>query len=419
MIKIIIRDKRKIPPFNELARDLRVLNKPLWLHQKDILETCMGSNSTSEVEVDSLEQVPTDGHEEMLVYRDNLFFDQAFIDTFLSKARSQGKACRVAFALDDKVITTHALPLQSGIRREGDLYLAHMWYYPHGREEITRPLVIDSGAYEFGSYHVPTHMSSEKGDLVYQIPLRAFLSIENWVHIFVANCLFGVLAEGARMERSLGNLDVMLRIFWHALVERKQILSCSKLVKIGRNCQIDPTAVIQGPTIIGDNVYVGAGCVISNCIIGNNVSILQGNQLLISVVGDRCYLPFRASLFMTTLMEDTMVAQNACLQLCVVGRDSFVGAGTTFTDFNLLPVPLRTTHRNQLEDVGLTVLGGCVGHHCRIGADLTILPGRMIESDVILYRKEGRSVISHNVPYEESDHLGKPGAELHEQLYPR
>jgi carbonic anhydrase/acetyltransferase-like protein (isoleucine patch superfamily) len=415
MRKVTIRDKRKLSPFNEPARDLRVLNKPLWLHQKDILEPYC----ESEIEVDFFEQIPNEGHEETLVYRDNLFFDQAFIDTFVTRARSLGKACRAAFALDDKVITTHALPLQSGIRREGDVYVANMWYYPRGLEEMTRPLVIDTGAYEFGSYRVPTHMSTEKGELVFQIPLRAFLSIENWVHVFIASCLFGVLAEGARMERSLSHLSVLLRVFWRSLLERKQFLSSSYMVKVGRNSQIDPTAVIQGPTIIGDNVYIGAGVVISNCIIGNNVSILHGNQLMISVIGDRCYLPFRSSLFFTTLMEDTMVAQNACLQFCVVGRDSFIGAGTTFTDFNLIPKMLRTMHRGQLEDVGMTVLGGCVGHHCRIGADLTVFPARTIESDVVLTRKDERSVISKNVTYEESDHLNWPGSEFHPRLYPR
>jgi len=415
MRKVIIRDKRKIPPFNEPARELRVLNKPLWLHQKDTLEPYCDS----EIEVDFFEQIPDDGYEETLVYRDNLFFDEAFVTAFLARARALGKACRVAFSLDDEVITTHALPLQSGIRREGNVYVANMWYYPRGLEEMTRPLVIDCGAYEFGSYRVPTHMSTEKGDLVFQIPLRAFLSIENWVHIFVANCLFGVLAEGARMERDLNKLSVRLKIFWRALLERRQILSCSELVQVGRNTQIDPTAVIQGPTIIGDNVYIGAGVVISNCIIGNNVSILHGNELLISVIGDRCYLPFRTSLFMSTLMEDTMVAQNACLQFCVIGRDSFIGAGTTFTDFNLIPRPLRTLHRGQLEDVGMTVLGGCVGHHCRIGADLTIYPARTIESDVVLARSEKRSVISRNIAYEDSDLQDRPEREFHPRLYPR
>jgi carbonic anhydrase/acetyltransferase-like protein (isoleucine patch superfamily) len=415
MRKVILRDKLRIPPFNEPARDLRVLNKPLWLHQKDVLEPYCDS----EIEVDSLDQIPNDEQEGTLVFRDNLFFDQAFVDTFMAEARSLGGACRVAFSTDDEVITAHALPLQSGIQRLGDVYVADMWYYPGDLEEGARPVVIETGAYEFGSYRVPTHMSTEKGDLVWQIPLRAFLSIESWVHVYVANCLFGVLAEGARMERSLSDLSTQLKIFWRSMVERKQILSCSELVQIGRNTQIDPTAVIQGPTIIGDNVYIGAGVVISNCIIGNHVSILHGNELLISVIGDRCYLPFRSSLFMSTLMENTMVAQNACLQFCVVGRNSFIGAGVTFTDFNLIPKPLRTAHRGTLEDVGMTVLGGCVGHHCRIGAGLTIYPGRIIESDVVLVRREDRSVISRNVAYEDSDHLKWPEPESHPRLYPR
>ena len=67
MRKIILRDKRKLPPFNEPARDLSVLCKPLWLHQRDIL----ARYATEEVEADSLSEI---GNErvETLVYRENL-----------------------------------------------------------------------------------------------------------------------------------------------------------------------------------------------------------------------------------------------------------------------------------------------------------------------------------------------------------
>ncbi len=37
MRKVIVRDTRQIAPFNERARDLRVMNKPLWLWQRDVL----------------------------------------------------------------------------------------------------------------------------------------------------------------------------------------------------------------------------------------------------------------------------------------------------------------------------------------------------------------------------------------------
>ena len=125
---------------------------------------------------------------------------------------------------------------------------------------------------------------------------------------------------------------------------------------------------------------------------------------MLSVVGDGCYLPFRSALFMTTLMENSMVAQNTCLQMSVVGRDTFIGAGNTFTDFNLLAKPLRVWHKGELIEVQLPVIGGCVGHNCRIGSGHIIFPARSIESDVVLFAREGRSVIDRNIQYQDSDH---------------
>jgi carbonic anhydrase/acetyltransferase-like protein (isoleucine patch superfamily) len=119
---------------------------------------------------------------------------------------------------------------------------------------------------------------------------------------------------------------------------------------------------------------------------------------------------------MTTLMERAMVAQNTCLQMCVIGRNTFIGAGNTFTDFNLVGKTIRTMHKGQLQDVGLPVLGGCVGHNCRIGSGLIIYPARMIESDVVIFARPERRVITKNVSYEESDHHGWPG-ELHQAQY--
>jgi NDP-sugar pyrophosphorylase family protein len=235
----------------------------------------------------------------------------------------------------------------------------------------------------------------------------------------MANSPFGVFAIGGRVERSLNRLDVLAKAALHALLERTQILSSSYMVQVGKNVHIDPTATIQGPTIIGDNVDIGADCLIGNCIIGSNVNIMHGSQLLLSVVGDGCFLPFRASLFMTTLMENSMVAQNATLQYCVIGRDTFIGANVTFTDFNLLSQPLRTMHRGRLERVDLPILGCCIGHNCRLGAALVFYPGRTVESDTVLVRSTERAVISKNVSYEASDHHAIRGGEIHPRLYPR
>jgi len=114
------------------------------------------------------------------------------------------------------------------------------------------------------------------------------------------------------------------------------------------------------------------------------------------------------------------VAQNTCLQMCVVGRNTFIGAGCTFTDFNLLPAPIRAldgSHRLSLSN--RPVLGGCVGHNCRIGAGMTIFPARSIESDVVLFASEQRRVIDRDIHYEDSDHHRLAFAQLHPRLYPR
>jgi acetyltransferase-like isoleucine patch superfamily enzyme len=140
------------------------------------------------------------------------------------------------------------------------------------------------------------------------------------------------------------------------------------------------------------------------------------------VVGNNCFLPFRAALYLTTLMPYTIVAQNTCLQMCVVGRNSFIGAGNTFTDFNLLPAPLRALNAyDELEDTGQPVLGSCIGHNARLGSGLVIMPARVIESDVILFASPERRVINRNVAYEESDHHKvRPSiAKQHKRRYPR
>ncbi|MBS4060418.1 MAG: multidrug transporter, partial [Bacteroidetes bacterium] len=194
-----------------------------------------------------------------------------------------------------------------------------MWYYPRGPVADVDPLVVDMQSREVGYYHIPSYMAGERGDLVFQVPLRAMLAIDTWVHIFIADVVFGLFKRGNRFENQLADdLAFKLKVVGAAIYEGCQVLECSELVKIGKNCVIHPGAMIYGPTTIGDNVHIDAGAVIENCIIGNNVNISQDCQLMLSVVGDGTFLPFKAALFMTTIMDNSMVAQNTCLQMCVV-----------------------------------------------------------------------------------------------------
>ena len=54
--RVVIRDTRKLAPFNEEARDLRILNKRLWLHQRDVL----APYSREGRGIDSIDEMPAD-----------------------------------------------------------------------------------------------------------------------------------------------------------------------------------------------------------------------------------------------------------------------------------------------------------------------------------------------------------------------
>jgi UDP-N-acetylglucosamine diphosphorylase / glucose-1-phosphate thymidylyltransferase / UDP-N-acetylgalactosamine diphosphorylase / glucosamine-1-phosphate N-acetyltransferase / galactosamine-1-phosphate N-acetyltransferase len=416
MFKIILQSKKKIAPFNEPARDLRILNKPLWLWQRDIL----ARYTDRELELPPGAAFPQ-LREPCLVYRDNLHFDEGYIQAFLSQATALNHPVRAAFSIKDLAFREHILPLSTSYTPSGDLYLADLWYYPNGPEPDAEPLIIDLQAKEIGYYHVPLYMAAEQGDLIYQVPLRSLIAIDSWVHIYIADTIFGLFGRGARFEQRLNHdFFFKLHVLGRALYEGRQLLESSAVVQIGRNCVIDPSAIIHGPTTIGDNVTIGANAIVENCIIGDNVNISQGCQLMLSVVGDGTFLPFRAALFMTSIMENSLVAQNTCLQMCVVGRNTFIGAGSTWTDFNLLSSPIKARDgAGELKNANRPVLGGCVGHNCRIGAGMIIFPARTIESDVVLFPSKERRVIDRDVRYEDSDHLKTAVAHLHSRAYPR
>ncbi|MEO5887037.1 MAG: DapH/DapD/GlmU-related protein [Anaerolineales bacterium] len=416
MLKVILNAPHPISPFNEPARDLRIQNHPLWLTQRNVL----APYTTRELELKQGQRLPPN-RDETIVYRDNLFFDEEYMRTFITVARERGRACRAAFSTEDPAFREHALPLSTSYTPAGQLYLADLWYYPRGPVADVEPLVIDLEAREIGYYHVPTYMADQSGDLVFQVPLRALIAIDSWIHIFMVDVVFGLFSRGARFEKRLSeDLSFKLKILGKAIYEGRQILECSELVRVGKNCVIDPHAIIHGPTTIGDNVTINAGAVIENCIIGNNVNISQDVQLMLCVVGDGAFLPFKAALFMTTVMENSMIAQNTCLQMCVVGRNTFIGAGSTFTDYNLIPAPIRALDGNgKLNMSNRPVIGSAVGHNCRLGSGLIVYPARTIESDVVLAASKDRRVIDRDIRYEDSDHHKFKSANLHRRLYPR
>ena len=444
MNRYVIEDLRPVLPFNEPANQLTIGTLPLRLHHETLIAEYFGRKGYTLKLKPALQEKAQVFmiQEPAIAYRDSLWFDEEFLDYFVTEADKTGRACRAAIPADDLCYQTYTLKLAKSFEESytadtKPIFLLDLWYLPRGFTPDITTVVIPSGFKEKGFYSVPDFMSTDRGDLTHYLPQRSILSIESWVHVYFASILFGVFARASRMDEFITEHNLFaLKLLWNAVIEQKQILSTSQVVKIGRGTTIHPSAIITGPAQIGDNCSIGPGVVLDNSTIGDNVTIDAGCNVSLSTIGNNCFLPFRSSLYLTAIMENTIVAQNTCLQMCVIGRNSFIGAGSTFTDFNLIGLvekdkqgnTIRTVPRpiaaanidGELEDVGQTVLGGAVGHNCRLGAGLIIFPGRMIESDVVLFASPQRRVITRSISFEESDHhYVKGGAEAHRRNFPR
>src|SRR5574341_917682 len=74
------------------------------------------------------------------------------------------------------------------------------------------------------------------------------------------------------------------------------------------------------------------------------------------------------------------------------------GAGNTFTEYNVVPAPLRARDgQGKLSVSNRPVMGSAVGHNCRLGSGLIIYPSRTIESDVVLAASKERRVVDRDV----------------------
>jgi UDP-N-acetylglucosamine diphosphorylase / glucose-1-phosphate thymidylyltransferase / UDP-N-acetylgalactosamine diphosphorylase / glucosamine-1-phosphate N-acetyltransferase / galactosamine-1-phosphate N-acetyltransferase len=122
MLRVILQSPRRIPPFNEPARDLRIQNTPLWLLQSNLLAPYI----TRDIEVPSGARMPL-LREPMVVYRDNLCFDEPYIHAFMDEALRRGRSVRAAFSADDPAFREHALPLSTSFTPAGNLYFADLW----------------------------------------------------------------------------------------------------------------------------------------------------------------------------------------------------------------------------------------------------------------------------------------------------
>jgi acetyltransferase-like isoleucine patch superfamily enzyme len=380
----IIQSKKKIEPFNEHPRDCLIENKKLITLQNEVLR----SIGLELIFIQAASQI--NDLDEHLTLSDNLYFTRSLLEEFIIE--SQKRRSETICALKSNIITLRTVVATQDVKIYPDRVEYNLYYSPKQKlREKCEPLIINSEQIYTG-ISIPQHIC---GNERYLIPIteKAIIQIDHWVNLWAAN-IIALLEKIAKLKKTSKIKLIVLALKSRSFNQWKML---SQLNKIGRNCDIHPTAYIEG-SIIDDNVIIGAGSIIRESIIGKNAFVGNGVVIEGSVVGARSTI-YTGHIIYSVLYPGTFtVAQMVSASL--IGKNTFIGSNVTLTDFRLDGQSVIVIKGGVKVNTGNQFIGSCLGHGVYLGSGCIIAPGRIIQQGVCIAPNKNRMISScnHDVP---------------------
>jgi len=377
----IVQGRKLIEPFNELPRDCFIGNKALATLQK---ETFLRFG-IEPLFIETSQQI--DDLDDCIVVDDNVYFTPELLVEFITRSRQQKR--NTVCALKRGITTCRTL---SGIQNVTDrgTYVEYNLRYLGGerfREKDYVPIIIDSDqCCEY--FTIPKHICDNEK---YLIPLtdKFVIQIDHWVNLWAANIITALMMATKLQRKS--KIELFLIALKTCSLSRWKILSRMNI--IGRNCDIHPTAYIEG-SVVGEGVKIGAGVVIRQSIIGRGAFIGNGVTIEESVVGEKSTILHGHILYSVLCSGVFSVAQM--ISASFVGRNSFVASGATLTDFRLDGKNVTILKEGLQINSGNKFLGCCLGNDVYLGSGCVVAPGRMIPNGMHISLEKDRIIVDCN-----------------------
>ncbi|MBU0550749.1 hypothetical protein KKF91_01240 [Myxococcota bacterium] len=212
------------------------------------------------------------------------------------------------------------------------------------------------------------------------IPRRYAMILEHWVHVLWANQFTGSLDMVETPP-----WRIALRFLWAAIKARSfnhwRVLA--KLNRVGKGCDIHPTAVVEGCTL-GDGVKIGPYARVLFSELGDGADVMPAAQVDVSVIGPGAVISEQCVVRFAVLYPGA-VASQLLMQQCVLGRDAVTTKGSVSVDLNF-DEDIRVPLDGRMRSTQMRFLGSAYGHRCRVGTGCFITPGRSIPNDYFLIR---------------------------------
>ena len=373
----MVQSNKRIEPFGDHPRHCLVANRELGQIQRQVLQD-LGLELKTTPDASKVEDP-----EEHIIFVDSLLFTKEVLQQFLSEARRL-KRCAIC-AAKPGLFTLRSMVTTQDVQIHADRVEYGLRYVPALElrgEQV--PVVLDLDQFS-EPIPMPSHMH---GGHEHRIPITdtVLIQIDHWANLWAAN-LGMLVAEVARLRKApkVRLLGLALRArSWNKWKILRQVN------KIGKNCDIHPTAYIEGSTI-GDNVMIGAGSVIRLSLVGDGTAIGSNVTMEFSIAGEQCAIDSGSGAFGAVLYPGAVTSAGV-IYFSLCGRDTFIAEGVSLSDFRFDQRCVTVTKDGNLVDTGSIGLGSCLGHGVYLGAGCVVAPGRAIPNGLRITPDEMRII---------------------------
>ena len=177
--------------------------------------------------------------------------------------------------------------------------------------------------------------------------------------------------EGVCFDKSEKGLFVQKWINLDQAVYLKELQ-----VFIGSGTRLEPSAIIKGPTVIGENCDIRQG------------AYVRGNVF----AGEGCVIGHATEVKNSILMDRSEAGHFNYIGDSILGRHVNMGAGSTLANLQFRSREEKQEgfiHPIQIPSAGLETgiekLGAVVGDHVEIGCNAVLCPGTLLGKDTWVY----------------------------------
>ena len=140
-------------------------------------------------------------------------------------------------------------------------------------------------------------------------------------------------------------------------------------VWVHKTAKVAPTALIQGPTVIG------AGTEVRHC------AFIRGSAL----VGEGCVVGNSTEIKNAVIFDSVQIPHYNYVGDSILGFRSHMGAGVVASNFRSDKGNVNVHDGNETIETGLRKLGAILGDGSDVGCNSVLCPGSVVGRDCIIY----------------------------------